>query len=172
MEKILFKKLLFKVAFCAMTCDGYIDDREIEELKKIDKHTKYFFEIDLSQELNSMITDVKTKGKKILDDLLSDIKNHSLNTIQELLVLEVAFRIINADEVIEENEKWFIKILRSKLKVHNETIIDRFGETELLFDKKLNHNLNRDQIQTSQLVKFKLPEIAEIEKIDFDKIKS
>ena len=89
MEKILLKKLLFKVAFCAMICDGYIDDREIKELKKIDKHTKYFFEIDLSQELNSMITDVKTKGKKILDDLLADIKNYSLNTIQELLILKV-----------------------------------------------------------------------------------
>ena len=26
MEKDIFKKILFKVAFCTMACDGYIDE--------------------------------------------------------------------------------------------------------------------------------------------------
>jgi len=172
MSKKHFKKLLFKVAFCAMTCDGYIDDREIEELKIIDTKTKYFSDIDLSQELDSMISDVKEKGRKILDDLLLEITQQNLNTIQELLILEVAFRIVNADEKIEENEKWFIKILRAKLKVHNETIIDRFGQTELLFNKEYNHNIDRSLIQLNQQNKFKLPEMKDIEKIDLDNFKT
>jgi len=42
MDKIEFKKLLFKVAFCTMACDGHIDKREIEEMKIMDKKTSFF----------------------------------------------------------------------------------------------------------------------------------
>ena len=42
MDKNKFKKILFKVAFCTMACDGHIDDREIEELQIMDKKTSFF----------------------------------------------------------------------------------------------------------------------------------
>ena len=35
MEKNEFKKLLFKVAFCTMVCDGHIDESEIDEMKML-----------------------------------------------------------------------------------------------------------------------------------------
>ena len=47
MEKIEFKKLLFKIAFCTMGCDGDIDTLEIEEMKNIDKSTSFFNDVDL-----------------------------------------------------------------------------------------------------------------------------
>ena len=54
MDKNEFKKILFKVAFCAMACDGKIQKEEIEELKIMDKKTSYFAEIDLSDELKQL----------------------------------------------------------------------------------------------------------------------
>ena len=62
MDKIEFKKLLFKVAFCTMACDGHIDKREIEEMKIMDKKTSFFEAIDLSEELKQLIKDLDKKG--------------------------------------------------------------------------------------------------------------
>ena len=56
-----FKKLLFKTAFCVMACDGNIDESEIEEMKKIDSTTTYFNDIDLSIELDKLISDLIIK---------------------------------------------------------------------------------------------------------------
>lgn len=167
MEKLKLKQLLFKVAFCAMACDGEIDDREIEELKKINKNTSYFSDVDLSKELKKLKKEIKKKGYKILDDLLSDLQAAELNTIQELLILEIALRIINADEKIEENEKWFIKLIRSKLRVHNEILSERFGDTKLLFGNGYSE-MKFNKVDT--VSKFIVPEIKEIEKIKITKI--
>ena len=52
MDKIKFKRLLFNVACGAVSCDGDIDEREIRELKHIDKSTAYFDDIDLSNDLD------------------------------------------------------------------------------------------------------------------------
>ena len=50
MEKNEFKKLLFKVAFCTMVCDGHIDESEIDEMKMMDKNTSFFHNLDLYEE--------------------------------------------------------------------------------------------------------------------------
>ena len=94
-----------------------------------------------------------------------------LTTVQELLILEVALRIINADEKVEENEKWLFRILRSKLRVHNETIIDRFGQIRLLFDKDFKANISHHIILYEYSSKFELPDIVNLEEINFDNIK-
>ena len=57
MEKNEFKKLLFKVAFCSMACDGHIDEREIDEMKMMDKNTSFFHDIDLSEELSELVSE-------------------------------------------------------------------------------------------------------------------
>ncbi len=132
MEKDEFKKVLFKVAFCSMVCDGYIDDSEIKELHYMDQNTTYFSAIDLSSELDELIQEFNKIGIRVIEELLTYFRNTKLNTIQELLVLEVALRIINADGRHDENEVRFINLLRSKLELHDEAIRDRFGKLEIL----------------------------------------
>ena len=132
MEKNTFKKILFKVAFCAMASDGKIQDEEIEELKLIDKHTSYFADIDLSDELNQLVKDFQNKGAKVIEELFELLRNTKLNPVQELLVLEVALRIISADKKYDDNEIRFINFLRSKLEIPDEIIKDRFGDLEIL----------------------------------------
>ncbi len=137
MEKSDFKKLLFKTAFCVMACDGHIDDLEIEEMKRIDSSTAYFNDFDLSDELEELIAEVKTKGKLLVVELFQTLRETNLSVVQELLIMEVALRIINADNIIDENEIKFLNILRSKLSVENQILRDRFGEISYL--KNLNY---------------------------------
>ena len=169
MEQLELKHLLFKVAFCAMTCDGYIDKREIDELKTIEKKTSYFSDIDLSKELETIIKELNGKKKNILNDLLETIQKNDINVIQELLIIEVAIRIINADEKIEENEKWFFNLLRSKLKVHNRIITERFGNIEILYGENFNQNVIKTLSYSDISDKFKLPELIHFKNLTLQK---
>jgi hypothetical protein len=135
-----FKKLLFKTAICCMACDGHIDPREEEEVKKMGKNITYFSDLDLSAELAFLLNDLLNRGKKVINDYFIELKEAKLNTIQELLILEVALRIIHADDKIDENEVKFLRLLRGQLNVYNEIIADRFGRDNLLFDKAYSEN--------------------------------
>ena len=113
METIDFKKLLFKTAFCVMACDGSIDQMEIQEMKKIDSNTTYFSDIDLSDELNNLINGLKDKNIKIVKSLFDSLRENTLLITQELLILEISMRIINADKIIDDNEVRFFNLIRS-----------------------------------------------------------
>ena len=160
MEKEIFKKILFKVAFCAMACDGYIDDLEIKELHLIDKRTSYFASIDLSKELEQLISDFKSKGTQVIEELFEHLRETKLNAIQELLILEVALRIVNADDKHDENEIKFINLLRSKLELHDETINDRFGELSILRTNEYSRNITIGKIEKKNIKTMKIPELS------------
>ena len=168
MDKDMFKKILFKVAFCAMACDGEIHPKEIDELKIMNKNTSYFSEIDLSDELKQLVDDFKNKGVKVIEELFELLKSTKLNPIQELLVLEVALRIVNADERIDDNEIRFVNFLRSKLELHDETILDRFGELDILHTNEYLKNtisvISEKQFTNNVI----LPEISELIQVDLN----
>lgn len=166
MDKNEFKKILFKVAFCTMACDGHIDDREVEELKIMDKKTSFFEAIDLSDELEQLIKDLKNKGKKVVEELFVCLRETKLNPIQELLVMEVALRIINADDKHDENEVKFIHLLRSKLEIHDETINDRFGELEILYTNEYSRNIVAGKSEIEFAENIKLPVMSELIQLD------
>jgi hypothetical protein len=165
MEKDKFKKILFKVAFCAMACDGEIQKEEIEELKFMDKNTSYFADIDLSNELTQLVNDFESKGTKVIEELFELLRTTKLNPIQELLVLEIALRIINADNVIDENEVKFINFLRSKLEVYDEIIIDRFGELDILYTNEYSKNKFTLEQEKEFTENIELPEISDLKEI-------
>ena len=171
MDKTILKKILFKVAFCAMAADGKIDDREIKEMQIMDKNTSYFANIDLSDELKNLLTGFEIKGKKIITELFDELRNTKLTTIQELLVLEIALRIISADDDIDENEVKFVKLLRSKLELHDETIKDRFGVIDYLMNTDYAENIKIKDKETDFIANLSMPEISELKSIDFEKIK-
>jgi hypothetical protein len=172
MDKNKFKEILFKVAFCTMACDGHIDDREIEELKIMDKKTSFFEAIDLSEELKQLIEDLKNKGTKVIEELFVCLRETKLNPIQELLVLEVALRIINADNKHDENEVKFIHLLRSKLELHDETINDRFGELDILYTNEYSKTIVAGKTEVEFADSVKLPEMSELIRVDLNIDKS
>lgn len=172
MDKNKFKKILFKVAFCTMACDGDIDQKEINELRIMDKNTSYFAEIDLSEELKQLANDFKNKGTKVIEELFVNLRETKLNPIQELLILEVALRIIYADERIDENEVKFVNFLRSKLELHDETINDRFGELDILYTNEYLRNIVEGKTEIEFAESIKLPEMSELIQVDLNIKKS
>ena len=159
MHNLEFKTLLFKVAFCTMACDGYIDEREIEELKQMGNNSSFFGGIDLKVELSQAIKELQTKGAKVIEELLGGLKLTKLNPIRELLILEVALRIINADKKIDENEIKFLHLLRAKLRIHDETIIDRFGELDILHTNKYSKNVRNGKLNVEFLENVNLTDL-------------
>ena len=144
METKDFKKLLFKTAFCVMACDGSIDDLEIQEMRKIDSSTTYFSDIDLSDELDELINELHNKNIKIVKNLFDSLRENTLTISQELLILEVTMRIITSDDIIDDNEVRFLKLIRSKLDVGDQIIHNRFGKIPYL------KNLNYEDIELIQ----------------------
>ena len=153
-----FKKLLFKTAFCVMACDGSIDDLEIQEMRKIDSSTTYFSDIDLSDELDELINELHNKNIKIVKNLFDSLRENTLTISQELLILEVTMRIINSDDIIDDNEVRFLKLIRSKLDVGDQIIHNRFGKIPYL------KNLNYEDIELIQSDFVKEIEVTEIKK--------
>lgn len=168
MDKIEFKKLLFKVAFCTMACDGHIDEREIEEMKAMDKDTSYFGGVDLSEELSKLVGAFSIKGAKVIEELFVTLRENKLNPIQELLILEVAIRIINSDSKHDDNELRFLHLLRGRLDLHNETIRDRFGEISLLnFNEEDGVGVFKSS-ETEFTRNMPLPEFADLSSVLLD----
>mgnify|MGYP003991501725 CR=1 FL=1 len=166
MDKNKFKKILFKVAFCTMACDGDIDDREITEIQLMDKKANYFADINLSNELDQLINNFNANGVGIIEELFDEVAQTDFNSIQELLILEVAIRVIYADKIVDENEVKFFKFLRSKLKISNNIINDRFGDISDVYDLKQNNEIEIRKTNHEFAETIKLPKMSEIIQID------
>ncbi len=167
LERPDFQRLLFRTAFCLMACDGHIDDREVNEIKLMNNSSAYFRGIDLSGELEELLADLKENGKHIVDELFNSLAELDLSTVQELLILEVSFRLVHADEKVEENEIKFLRFLRSKLKVRDEVIRDRFGVVEYLFDKDYSQEIIKQDAKDDFLEHITLPDFKEIGTFNF-----
>lgn len=171
LEKQEFQKLLFRVAFCTIACDGKIDEMEINEMRIMDKSVAYFQGIDLSDELNDLVKLLKEHGKKIIDEMVNQIRTSNLSLIQALLILEVAFRLAYANKEEAENERKFIRFLRSSLNIPDQIIRDRFGVVDFLFDKDYSKDIVKTETQTDLLSSIKIPEMKELESVDFSNFK-
>ena len=138
-DQTSFYRFLFRTAFCFMACDGHIDDREVDEIKRLADTTTYFKGIKVEEELRLLIKTVKEEGRSIFRHYLVDLGKHEYDVVQELMLLEVALRVIYIDVRIDPNEVKFVRLLRSKLQVPSEIILQRFGTVDLLLgDKKVS----------------------------------
>lgn len=171
LEKQEFQKLLFKVAFCTIACDGKIDEMEINEMKVMNNSAAYFQGIDLTDELNDLVKLLKERGKHIIDELVHQLRTSNLSLIQALMILEVAFRLAYANKEEEENERKFIRFLRSSINIPDQIIRDRFGVVEFLVDKDYSSDIVQLETKDDLISAIKIPEMKELEAIDFSQIK-
>ena len=156
MKKNFYKNILLDIAVSAISCDGDIDDREINALKEIEKSSPYFSKEDLSNDLDKSLKNCGKDIKKFQDSVFNRLKKMELNIVEQLTIMEISFRIIAADEKEEESEKAFINLLRKCLSVTDFLLFQRFGEIDYLGLKdpnpgfvefKKNDNLNEVEIK-------------------------
>ena len=144
MKNQLFKEFLFQSAVMAMACDGDIATSEIEELKKIVANEIYFMGYDFEEPLKVYIENIKANGKIAINDYLQSIESLELSENQEVLLIEVLLRIIEADSDIQISEIKFLQMAKAKLKLDEETLIMKFpNHIDLLLDIQ-NYGLDKE----------------------------
>lgn len=125
------KKVLFlKTAFSCMACDGEIANEEINLIKLLAEKTNLFEGIDVEDLLNSFIQEINRKGKMFLIDYLGEIKVAEFTKAEELELLNLAFKTINSDNIIEYSEVKFFKKIRMRLDVTDDDILVTYPEME------------------------------------------
>ena len=132
MEKIDYKNILLEIAVLAISCDGHIDERELNALKNIEKSSPYFSSDDLSETLEKSLKKCNTDILKFQKSVFNKIKKAELNLVQELTLIELSLRIIAADEKEEDLEKEFVINLRKSLSISDLMLYQRFGRIEYL----------------------------------------
>ena len=124
MEEVNFNKLLLKTAFSCMACDGDIDKREVELIKSMHNDRKSFGDIDIEKELDELLLSINHDGQKFLKGYFNELITNELSEEEELKLIEAAIDTIKADEKVEYSEIKFFKVIRSKLKIENDPILE------------------------------------------------
>lgn len=147
METLHFNKLLLKTAFSCMACDGDIDKREVKLIKQLQQERKIFGEIDINAELDTLLLAINKDGQQFLKDYFNELTTTELTEANELKLIEVAIDTIKADDKVEYSEIKFFKVIRSKLKIDNEPILEKHPDFE--------EYLEQDIISESYLARLK-----------------
>jgi len=140
MEKIDYKKVLLDIAVCAISCDGHIDQKEIDELNLIEKKSPYFSQLDLTENLQKSIDSAIKSYALFQESIFRNLDSLDLSIVQQLTILEISMILIEADKKFEESEIIFINSLRSRLSVQDFLINERFGDIEYLDKQNLSSN--------------------------------
>ena len=118
-------ELLLKTAFACMACDGDIAPEEIELIKNLDEGGHFFVGINVDKELNSMVEDLNESGKSFLKKYLNTINEAKLNEDDAVKVLDIAAKMIKADNIIQYSEIKFFKVIKANLNVSDDTILEK-----------------------------------------------
>jgi hypothetical protein len=163
MDKIEFDKLLLKTAFCCLASDGNIDQREVILLKAVFAEKEQYKDLNFEEKLNSFIKIYNEKGKQFFTFYFDLLKESNLTEEEELAVIDIAIKTINADELIEYSEIKFFKVIRHNLKVSDEEILKSYPDigqyleediiTESYLDKITNHFLETAELPEFELLK-------------------
>jgi len=113
-----------------MACDGDIDKREVKLIKQLQKERKTFGEIDINTELDTLLLAINKDGHQFLKGYFNELTNTELTEANELKLIEVAIDTIKEDEKVEYSEIKFFKVIRSKLKIDNEPILEKHPDFE------------------------------------------
>ena len=130
METINFDKLLLKTAFSCMACDGDIDKREVKLIKQLHQENKTFGVIDINEELDKLLASINENGQEFLRGYFKELIAFELTEADELKIIEIAIATIKADDKIEYSEVKFFKVIRSKLNIKNEPILEKHPDFE------------------------------------------
>lgn len=106
-----------------MACDGEIDQREISLIKTMHETEKIFGDINISEELDNLLTEMNLNSKRFIKDFFHEVGQNELSEKDQLRLIEVAIDTIKADDKIEYSEVKFFKVIRSHLKIDNESIL-------------------------------------------------
>ena len=124
------EELYLKTIFCCIACDGDIATEEVDMVKDLCAKDNIFHDVDSEKYLNSWITEINEQGALFLQSYLKEQKSVVLNETEQLLLVSLAIKAIEADNRIEYAEVKFFKKIRSILTISNEAILVEYPDKE------------------------------------------
>lgn len=124
------EELYLKIIFCCIACDGNIATEEVDMVKNLCAKDRIFHNLDSEEYLNSWITEINEQGGVFLQTYLKEINSVELNKQEQLLLVSLAIKAIEADNSIEYAEVKFFKKIRSKLNISDEAILAEHPDKE------------------------------------------
>ncbi len=113
-----------------MACDGDIANEEIDLIRKVIKETSLFDELRVEDILNTYISGININGKLFLGRYLSELAEAELTPKEEMTIVGLAIKMIEADKVIKYSEIQFFKKIRVRLSVSDEQILEKYPDKE------------------------------------------
>ena len=117
------EELYLKTVFCCIACDGEIATEEVDMVRDLCAKDKIFHDIDTETNLNSWIEEINEQGGLFLQSYLKELSSVVLTETEQLLLVSLAIKAIEADNRIEYSEVKFFKKIRSRLTINDEAIL-------------------------------------------------
>ena len=106
--------LFLKTVFACMACDGDIASEEIQLLRELISNTDLFNDLDVEVTLTKYVDSI----------------NQDLTKEEEMCLVDLAFKTIEADTRIEYSEVKFFKKIRVRLSLTDEEILAKYPDKE------------------------------------------
>lgn len=146
-------ELYLKTVFCCMACDGNIADEEVGMIRKLVSETNLFAGIDVESTLNKYILEINEEGACFLNNYLNEVSNENLSEDEQLKLIGIAIKTIEADNRIEYSEIKFFKKIRFRLSVSDDMIIGLYPDRDdfLLPDNKVTDAFEFDDVKFANI---------------------
>lgn len=117
-------------AFACSACDGEIAKEEVELIKNWASSTDLFQFIDIETKLNDYVDAINKNGIVFLNQFLDFVSSSDLSKDEQLKIVDVAIKMIEADNQILYYEVKFFKRLRACLTISDSEILEVFPDIE------------------------------------------
>ncbi|WP_456088811.1 tellurite resistance TerB family protein [Parabacteroides sp.] len=124
------QELFLKTMFCCMACDGDIAQEEIDMIKSVCVQMSILEGVDVENVLNAYISAINKNGALFLRKYLNELSAEKLALEDELQIIDLSIRMIEADNHIEYTEVKFFKKIRSRLSISDEQILAQHPSKE------------------------------------------
>lgn len=166
MEKNEFSDLLLLTAFSVMACDGDIDkEEEVPLIINFEKKESLFGVSDLENRLNQLVVEINQNSTQFFKRYFKLLSNANMTYDQEKGLVDVAIRMIEADNIIQYSELRFFKIIHSYLKISGDEIMKEFAHVNDIEDYVVQDIISEKYIEKLTTIYFdnqQIPEFAEI----------
>ncbi len=125
------QELYLKTMFCCMACDLDIAEEEITLIKETIANEAQLFEgLEVEELLNVYVSEINEAGKLFLTRYLSALAEAELTQEEDMTVVDLAIKMIEADNVIQYSEVSFFKKIRVRLSLSDEQILEKHPDKE------------------------------------------
>ena len=123
-------ELYLKTLFCCSACDGEIAPEEVSLVKQLSLNDSNFEGLDVDNILNTYVDRINEQGSIFLKDYLSEVANSTLKEDEQVKLVELAIKMIEADNQILYSEVKFFKKIRNRLSVSDDYILNKIPISE------------------------------------------